>query len=233
MVTIDSASLTHIISAVGGLGLASFGLVDATKALPGAGVSNSGFSSIEAAVRLFVVDARRDPNAPDLAGSLLQTLQGNWINGMPSVDQKAVAKSLIKLRLTPVTSAQYAKVTLVDPAALSDAATSMTTGQPLTLAQNNALGRFDLALTAILDAAYHRADQRYRNISKILAGVFAVVLAFVAGGLVEQNWGTYFSSGNWLLALICGVLAVPLAPVSKDLTSALSAGVKMAQAIKR
>ncbi len=231
--TIDTASITQIISAIGGLGLASFGLVDSTKALPGAGVSSSGFSSITAAVRLFVVDAGRDPNAPDLAGSLLQTLHGNWINGMASVDQKAVAKSLIKLRLTPVTSAQYAKVTLVDPAALSDAATSMTTGQPLSLAQSNALGRFDLALTAILDAAYHRADQRYRNVSKFLAGVFAVVLAFVAGGLVDTDWPTYFSSGHWMLAVIGGVLAVPLAPVSKDLTSALTAGVKMAQSMKR
>jgi len=230
---IDMASLGSVMTAIGALGLAAFALVDTTKTLPGGGVSNFGFAFVEAAVKLFVVPAPDSASAADQTGSLLYTLHANWIGGMAAPDQKAVAKSLIKLRLTPETAAQYAAVTQVEPQALAQVAQRMTTGAALDAQQGNALGRFDLALTAILDAAYQRADQRYRNASRSVAALASVALAGFGGYVVNDPQLAYAGSPQMWLALFCGVLAVPLAPISKDLTSALSAGVKLAQTLRR
>lgn len=224
---IDDATLGATVTAIGALGLAACALVDTSKTLPGGGVSNVGFDCIEAAVNLFFPKAPDAPKVPNLAGSFLYTLHANWISGMAAADQKAVAKSLIKLRLTPDTSRQFAAVTQVDPAVLEEVARRMTIGAALEAQHTNALGRFDLALTAILDAAYQRADQRYRNFSRGWAMIAAIVLAGL-GGIAISNTAT-----QWLLTVFCGVLAVPLAPITKDLTSALTAGVKMAQSLKR
>jgi hypothetical protein len=231
--SIDTATLGTIVTAIGGLGLAACALVDTFKALPGGGVSNIGFNSIKTAIKLFLPNASDQPNTPNLVGSILDTLRANWINGMAAVDQKAVAKSLIKLRLSPDTSKQYATVTEVDPGVLEEVARRMTTGLALDAAHTNVLGRFDLALTALLDAAYQRADQRYRNVSKTLAAVVAVILAGLGGGAVADLSSQYSVTVQILLALFCGILAVPLAPITKDLTSALTAGVKLAQSLKR
>ena len=231
--SIDTATLGAIVAAIGGLGMAACAVVDTSKTLPGGGISNVGFDSIEAAVKLFVPDASREPGAPGLAASLLYSLHGNWINGVAAADQKAIAKSLIKLRLTPESSARYASVTQVDPAVLAEVAKRMTTGTPLEAQHTNALGRFDLALTAILDAAYQRADQRYRNVSKTWSGVVALLLAGFGGLAVAEPNVHYSMLAQMALALFCGILAVPLAPITKDLTSALSAGVKLAQTLKR
>ncbi len=128
----------------------------------------------------------------------------------------------------------YAAATQVDAKVLTDVATCMTTGEALNAAQSNTLGRFDLALTAILDAAYQRAEQRYRNACKAWAGVVAIVLAGLGGATVgDGSFNDYLHSSMLWMSLFCGVLAVPLAPITKDLSSALSAGVKVAQSLKR
>ena len=58
--------------------------------------------------------------------------------------------------------------------------------------------------------------------------IVAVVLA-VGGGLMLK----FFDSQRLLLCLLAGLLATPLAPISKDLSSALAAAVKAAQSVKR
>ena len=222
--------LGTIVTAIGGLGTAAFGLVDATKIGSNGGISNAGFAFIQDAVRKLLPRASRGKSSPD-AGSdrdLLDVLHGNWINGRALPDQKAIAKSLLKLRLSPSTADAFATATGVDPNVLSSVATSMTTGASLTAVQTNVLGRFDLALTALLDRGYQHADQRYRNAAKVLGMIFAVLLAVLGGLAISQN----FDSADLLKAILAGLLATPLAPISKDIASALAAGVKAVQAMK-
>jgi hypothetical protein len=184
---IDSASMIDLVGAIGALGLASFALVDSSKIGRHGGVSNSGFKIIENAIKIFDSDAKL-PEREDIAGAqpvenaLLQTLHAHWINGVAIADQKAIAKTLIKLKLTAQSAERMAAVTSVDPTTLTEVAQRMTTGEPLEAKHTNALGRFDLAVTAILDAAYQRADQRYRNASKGWATLAAIALAIVGGG---------------------------------------------------
>jgi hypothetical protein len=112
----------------------------------------------------------------------------------------------------------------------------MTTGASLTPAQINVLGRFDLALTAILDEGYQRADQKYRNQAKVLASVVAVVLAVFGGWALfdtSDTITTYFFSRAMWQSVLCGLLAIPIAPISKDLTTALAAGAQLAQSLRK
>jgi uncharacterized protein YidB (DUF937 family) len=238
MIGIDNIGLGELFSAIGGLGLASFALVDTTKVLRSGGISHSGFGYID---RTW---SELAPTSGGLGGmSILQqsardTLHANWINGMPMADQKAIAKSLLKLALTRDTAAHFASRTGVDTQALAEVADRMASGLPLGDSNDpqasarlaTVFGRFDLALAAMLDAAYQRADQRYRNASKSLAALVALALAIVGGWLLEGDHVTLQKIALWAG---CGILAVPLAPISKDLASGLSAAVKVAQSVRR
>jgi len=232
---IDVANnIGEIVGAVGGLGLASYALVDATKAGAKGGVSNSGFKFIEFAIKQLLPNEARTDKLADAVQSrtLLDILHANWIGGMALSDQKAVAKSLIKLRLTPKTAAQFATATNVAADLLTIVATKMSTGDDLSAAEVNVLGRFDLALTALLDEGCQRADQKYRNTTRVFAMMASIVIAIFGGWAVSAN-ADYFASKDLWIAFICGLLATPLAPISKDLASALQAGVKVAQATRK
>jgi hypothetical protein len=224
---IDIKSLPQLITAIGGLGTAAFGLVDATKVF-GGGVNHIGFSGIRTAVEALT------PGKPTNALSqqnLLATLQANWFNGTDLSSQKAIAKSLIKLHLDATNAAELALVAGVDPATLTAVAANIASGTPLSPAQSDVFGRFDLILTAQLDEAYQRSDQVYRNWTRAIAAVVSILLS-VAGGQVLRD-----SSGSALPRLgacvLVGLLATPLAPIAKDISTALATAVNTLQLIKK
>jgi hypothetical protein len=167
---------------------------------------------------------------------LLEALKSNWINGVAKADQKAKAKALIHLGLTAGNATELAQAAGVDAAVLSSVADKVAgrvtdpTKTALTPAEVNTLGQFDAILSAILDEAYERADQQYRNGAKILAMIVAVVFGIVASGLINAGG---FSSNNVILGLIVGLVAVPLAPVAKDLVSSLQAAASAIQTTQR
>ncbi len=97
----------------------------------------------------------------------------------------------------------------------------------------------DEVMVVMLGTAYQQADQSYRNAAKAWAVLVALILAVAGGWLVlwSQNGaapslGDYLSSPELLQALLAGLLATPLAPISKDLASALGAAVKAMQLMR-
>jgi hypothetical protein len=230
---IDLKWISTLVTAIGGLGLAASALVDTSKALPGGGVSAVGFQRIVRAVGQFLPGlakgGTRSGEETNLTTSLLPILRANWINGLAASDQREAARALIKMELKPSNAGTMAKVAEVDADLLAAVATKVNTGEALSDEEKNVLGRFDLALASILDAAYQEASQRYRNVSKTWAGVVAVAMGVFGSIVAFGHWdGAYVAIGA-----ACGVLAVPLAPITKDLVSALSAGVQVAQAARR
>jgi hypothetical protein len=220
-------TLTNVgasIAAVGALGTAAFGLVDAFKLLPGGGLSRAGFKFIRQTV------LRLAPDVPVFQGtglsreSLLYMLQSQWINGAATADQVNIAKSLIKLRLTPDTADALAKATGVDPERLSKVAANIVSGTALTQDQTDVYGRFDLVLTTLLDQAYQRAEQRYRNSAKVLAVPVSVGLALAAALSTH--------SIRVGAAVVLGLIATPLAPIAKDLATGLTAAMQAIQSSK-
>lgn len=220
-------SLSDLVVAVGALGTASYGLVDVSKAF-GGGVSNHGFARIAAAMtKLYPAGA----GPLDLA-EILDELRASWLNGKPMREQIAQARCLIKLRFDPAGAPALAAATGLDAARLSALAGKLDQGVPLDDADQALLGRFNDILEALLDGAYQHADQAYRNAAKAWAVVVALVLAITGGWLLPRT-GDYWGSREFLQAVVIGLLAAPLAPVSKDLANALGAGVKALQAVRK
>lgn len=230
--TLDQVTVTNCIAAVAGLGTAAYALVDSSKAFRG-GVSNYGFDNIERVLTsLYPEDIdKADRSNPLALAAVLATLKANWLNGTALADQKAIAKSLVKLRLDEVNAEHLAKATGVNADTLINIAKNIATGTSLSQQESDVFGRFDLILTALLDEGYQRADQAYRNCAKAWSVVVSVILA-LAGGWVVTG-GELYSSRDILAAVLIGLLATPLAPISKDLTSALSASVRAMQLFKK
>jgi len=211
-------NVTATIAATGALGLAAMALVDAFKAVPGGGVSRIGFGYIRAVLVLF------DQVLLRAVGKQWETvIMSHWINGRPRGEQIAVIRSLLRLGLNAETAPQLAAIGNVAADALAKAATKMVEGKELTEGEINLIGRVEAAVAARLDAAFDLADQSYRNKARVLAGVISVALALIAAGLLgfDDDLG---------MALLIGLLAVPIAPISKDLVSALTAASRAVRA---
>ena len=229
--------LNHIgsvVTAIGALGTASFGIVDATKAVFG-GVSARGFASIEKQMAVLLPDTpvssvtktdTSEPATPPALKleSILISLRSNWINGVAQDDQVAIAKSLVKLRLNAALAPKLAELTGVNATTLASVTAKIASGQPLESKETDVYGRFDLVLTTLLDQAYQRGNQQYRNTAKILAGVVSVILAVSGNAALGYATGHGFAE-----AVLIGLLATPLAPIAKDVASAIQAGAHAVQ----
>jgi hypothetical protein len=221
----DLKTLPQVITAIGGLGTAAFGLVDATKAL-GGGVNHFGFAAIKKTV--MALTPGQATNALSQK-KILETLKANWFNGTDLASQKAIAKSLIKLNLNPNNAAALAAETGVDPAVLTSVATKIAGGTSLSTTpvnESDVYARFDLIVTALLDETYQRSDNRFRNWTRLVAAIVAVALALVAGATLNPPIG-------WELSALIGLLATPLAPIAKDLSTALATAVNTLQLVKK
>lgn len=223
-------ALAAAITAIGALGTAAFGLVDATKLFWG-GVSNSGFVFITRLLKELAPDEKGVlHNSSITRAAISDTLKANWLNGVPESDLKSTAKSLIKLRLNATTAAHLAKVTGVDSTSLEVVATSLAAGAALLPEQMNTYGRFDLLLSTMIDRAYQRADQRYRNSAKVLALFMALALAEIAAWSLHSATG--YDGSIYIQGLVAGLLATPLAPIAKDVATGLNSAAKAVQAVK-
>jgi hypothetical protein len=221
-VTDALATTVSVITAMGALGTAAFGLVDATKVF-GGGVSNIGFGAVDHALLPF--RAALDSATPNWRA----TLRANWINGVGKEDQKTAAKTLIRLGISSTNVEALATAGHVDRAELREALEAIGTGAPLSVADAQVFGRFNAVIDAVMDAGYELGEQRYRNACKFVAGVIAIGLALWAGYLVNDlpltaalhGPGSYVGSRLFWSALFAGAISVPVAPIAKNLASSL------------
>jgi hypothetical protein len=238
MSAFDTMQLGQVITAIGGLGTAAFGLVDAAKTVPlFGGINRIGLKHIKDRVTELTPDQTGAglPHKPLNAlprRHILETIEANWVNGTDIASQKAIAKSLIKLHLSEGNAAVLATRTNVDLAVLESVATKTIAGTPLLPTESDVFSRFDLILTALLDEAYQVSDQVYRNGTRALAAGVAVALA-VFGGWALVGTPHFFWHREMADAFLVGLLATPLAPIAKDLSSALATAVNTMQLVKK
>jgi hypothetical protein len=218
---IDLKTLPQIVAAIGGLGTAAFGLVDVSKAVfP---INHIGFGGIERTLKSLTPGSPINTLSQD---KIIATLKANWSNGTDLSSQKSIAKSLIKLSLSTTNAPALAAATGVDATVLTSVAASIAAGTPLTPAQSDVYGRFDLIVTALLDETYQRSDNLYTNWTRAIAAAVAVTLAIVGGLSLKPE-------ADILQCVIVGLLATPLAPIAKDLSSALATAVNTMQMLKK
>jgi hypothetical protein len=237
MSAFDTMQLGQVITAIGGLGTAAFGLVDAAKTVPlFGGINRIGLKHINDRVTELTPDQNVAglPHKPLNAlprRHILETVEANWVNGTDIASQKAIAKSLIKLHFSEGNAAVLATRTNVDPAVLESVAKKNLAGTPLLPTESDVFARFDLILTAMLDEAYQLSDQFYRNWTRALAAGVAVALA--VAGAWSLDGTNFWSPREIALAVLVGLLATPLAPIAKDLSSALATAVNTMQLVKK
>ncbi|MGH9599740.1 MAG: hypothetical protein ACRD27_07725 [Terracidiphilus sp.] len=222
--------LPQIITAIGGLGTAAFGLVDSTKVFWG-GVNRIGFRKIKKTVASLTSVA---PANGLSQAKIFDTLKANWYTGQDLNSQKAVAKSLIKLGLNAGNAAAVANAAGVDAILLKSAAEKIAASTALSSTESDVYSRFDLILTALLDETYRDSDQRYVNGARVLAAIFAIVLAILGGWtLYHGSLCHYWWSRELAEAILAGLLATPLAPIAKDVSSAIATAVNTMQIIRK
>jgi len=213
----DLSTFGEQLIAVGALGTAAFGLVDGSKAFRG-GISNRGFGYIRNALTPFEPALSRalgdNPECDWRA-----VMRSHWISGREKAEQKAIAVGLVQLGLTRDNAETLAPAGQVDPFALRDVVVALESGRELSIEQINVLGRFKATIEARIDAAYDRADQVYRNSARLAAGVVAILLAVVAAALMDPDGN---DRNLYFKAVLVGLVAVPLAPIAKDVASALA-----------
>lgn len=228
---IDLAEAENVIAAMAALGFASQALVDSSKAFWG-GVSNCGFGYISAVINKLLPSGKGDSSKEILnQADILNVLRANWLNGTALADQRRIAKSFVKLSLNESSASNLAKATGVDEGTLASVAQKVSKGEQFEQTESDLYGRFDLMLDALLDGAYQRADQSYRNSARSWSVLVSVVLAIV---------GVYFNyqEDQNLLdvlpgAIILGLAATYIAPVAKDLSTAISAGAKLVKTLRK
>jgi hypothetical protein len=221
------SNVGEAITAVGGLGTAAFGLVDATKPL--SGINHLGFSGVRRVVAHLTPGNDAANALPH--SKIFATLQANWMNGTDLASQKAIAKSLIKLYLNADNAAAVARAAGVDPDVLTSVAKKIASGAPQESAESDVFGRFDLIVTAILDEAYQRADQIYRNGTRLMAMIIAIVLGVAGAFCMDKSLTPPWQ--DIAAGFIVGLLATPLAPIAKDLSTALATATNALQAVKK
>ena len=90
-------------------------------------------------------------------------------------------------------------------------------GKELSDAEANILGRFEVAADARIDAALALAERAYLNSVRLRASIVALVLALFAAFLLDPTRNGFFT------AVLAGVLAVPVAPIAKDIAKGFQA----------
>ena len=166
---------------------------------------------------------RSDGQAPD-------TIRQGVRLGIPFLDLD-IATGVIKAvwDMPPHNSSQLAAA-LQSPAAAAPApagatpntkaaAPSDATPGPTIDAAQALAGRFATALDARINAAFQLADERYEAAAKSWAAVVAVGLAVGFNFTMGREQGS--PPLPWPVDIMIGLVAVPLAPVAKDLSTSL------------
>lgn len=215
------------VTGVGALGVASFGLVEsAGKALAyrGYGLPHAGFGIVKSAIRPLDKALRvaygddymeiisQQYRAGRSAGRAQDTIRQGVRLGLPFMElaaAEAVIQAMWDLPADNATALAAALQAPGAPAHVTAAAPEIGAERGQALA-----GRFATALDARVSAAFSVADERYEAYAKGLAGVAAIGLAL----LFNYGLGSPFSTA---LTLVIGAVAVPLAPVAKDVSTSL------------
>lgn len=196
-----------VILAAGVLGTAAFGIVEALKWWPYIG--EIGFGKILemlGPVKLALAVAY---------GQKYEKLLRAQYRGDSSELARTIRQG-VRVGLTVENAAQMARfLGVVEADSLRQAAHLVQTGDQFEDATlRNVLGKFELAVDTRIDAALTLAQNQYAAGMKVLASIVALIIAlfvyFTAPGQVSL-----------LQAILVGLIAVPIAPVAKDLVTAL------------
>lgn len=237
-----------IVLAVGALGVASYGIVDGLKLI--SWIDLSGFERLFSSAgtqggRLWPIKhkAGLDPLFPALKiaygadvmdvlktqyrggrakGDLPRTLRQGVRIGFSMMPRDEIIHTTRRLGIAEKTAHLVADA-LEQALKLRPPATGQTPvvspAPSMGDEERAALARLETTIDARIDAALLLADNQYVTQAKVWATLVALAIAFGVGFYLEPFPG-------WAKCFLVGITAVPLAPVAKDLATALQEAVK-------
>lgn len=208
--------ITSLILAAGALGASASGIVEILKKSFNK-IGEAGFEELEISLKPF--------------DELLTSAFGAGHNALlraqyKSDDSTLLPKTLSRgiragLREENAVSAASAIGNAVDGEVLKATAKSLVAGNDLSDTERRALGIFEISVEARIEAGMAAATSNYVGTIRCYAMLVAIVLAIAAAIIISYENGR-FDALITLKAAIVGVVAVPLAPVYKDVASALT-----------
>lgn len=236
--TLQWSQFGTAVAAVGAFGVASFGLVEAVGkafAFGGFGLPYAGYGAVKHAIR-HLMPALKVAYGDDYMDIISQQYRAGRSDGqapdtirqgvrlglpfMPLSDAAKLIDSVWDLDPKPPRAAPGTAPAMPYATALAEAlqAVPPTTATSVPVDPQSLAGRFATALDARIQAAFEVAEERYEAIAKLIAAVVAVGLA------VGFDFGLAANGPLPVplpVALIVGIIAVPLAPVAKDVSTSL------------
>lgn len=205
--------LNHIgsvILAVGALGTASFGIVEGLKWTP---IGTLGFNQIWKFLDEPIMNALEVAYGKDFRTLLKEQYRSGRTKGelLTSIRQG------VRIGLTPDTAGKLAsRVCVVESGHLVAVAEDLSSGKELVQEKRSILGRYELAVDALITASLARANAKYVGGVRVLASAISILIALAVG-----KWLYGDAENNLLISLFVGVAAVPVAPIAKDLSTAV------------
>jgi hypothetical protein len=208
-------SLPTFIAGAGALGTACFGIVEGLKWTP---LGEVGYGQISKFLGEPLSDALRIAYGPQFENMLRAQYRQDS-------SQAGLAKTLrqgVRIGLTTANAGAIAVfLGTVTPDALTAAAQNVAAGADLSAESRAAIGRFELAVDARIDAALSNANDVYVGGIRCTAGILALGIAQLIA---------WMQASDWKNALILGLVAVPFAPIANDLLRAVQAATKALKA---
>jgi hypothetical protein len=227
------------VAAVGALGVAAFGMVEALGKtlfvfpIPGTrfrlGLPYVGFNRVDALLKLvepamqvtyghdYRMIVRQQYRAGRSAGQAPESIRQGVRLGLPFLSQTAAIGVIHAVWGLPPEAAERLAAALTAPVPVPPAPGA--TPPPAALPDQALAARFATALDTRVKAAFDLAEQVYQTRAQFWAGVIAIGLSLGYNLVTAKN---LFDFGGWGIALLIGLVAVPLAPAAKDLSSSLS-----------
>lgn len=240
-----SEYLGTVTLATGGLGAAAYGVVDGLKLIPWidlAGFERLFGSRSTKGGRLWPVQQRAglDPLLPSLQaaygvnaielfkaqyrsgrskGELPRSLRQGVRIGFGVVSPAEITRSAQALGIDEQAAKQAAEALIIARNQRPPASGEITSAAPVTVSSEDrsALARLETAIDARIDSALVLAEGQYVTQTKVIATMVALSIAIIVGGALKVNF---------VMSLMIGLAAVPLAPVAKDLATALQESVR-------
>jgi hypothetical protein len=204
--------LVQMVLAAGALGTAAFGIVDGLK---GTVIGEAGFSTLS-----VMLGPLKTALAKAYGNEFMELLKAQYRDGRGTGPLPRILRQGARIGLTKDNAAEIAKFVgegIINTSELANIAEKIADGRKLEDSERGLLARFELAVDTRIDAAVALAEQRYILVTRWWASGFAVALALNA---------------DLLKGLIVGLVAVPLAPIAKDVASALQSATKALKARK-
>jgi hypothetical protein len=224
----SAGTLATMVLATGALGTASFGVVDGLKWTR---LGESGFPTIKKLLGPALMRALHYAYGERYE----EFLRAQYRDGRGKGEIGRTLRQGIRIGMYDMSDADVDKLVAqlpgVNPDALKAATSSQKSGEPPTDEQRQALARFEMAVDARIDAALALAEDRYVGAARGAASMFSVVFALIVGFILGLSGGGM--GGLWQtvgFSVLIGIAAVPVAPVAKDIATALSSA---EQALRR